>query len=76
MKKTYQIRMWQTEDLPLFSGICSQMKDPLGCTEVSPWRQPRLLETCIRCNGSGRWGKYGYCPCEIGQQLRKEEQGR
>lgn len=76
MKKTYQIRMWQTEDLPLFSGICPRVADPDGPSAGSPWRQPRLVETCVRCNGSGRWGKHGYCPCEIGQQLRKAERDR
>jgi len=73
MKKPRQIRMWQTEDLPLFSGVCPQARSPAEM-QMSPWRQPKLVETCIRCSGTGRWGKYGYCPCEAGQQLRMDNQ--
>jgi len=73
MRDFRQIRLWQTEDLPLFSGVCPVVRSP-EAIQANPWRQPRLVETCIRCNGTGRWGKYGYCPCEIGQQRRQQQQ--
>ena len=74
MRKYRAVRFWQTEDLPLFSGVAPRVKEPGAQHQVSPWKQPALIQVCPRCAGSGRWGKYGYCPCEAGQALRISSQ--
>jgi len=81
MGKPVQTRMFQTDDLPLFSGTAPRAQEQTF-EAPPPDPQPPLL--CRWCGGSGmiRVGcadDYGaahaFCSCEAGERRRKEKLG-
>ena len=67
-----QQRMFETEDLPLFSGTA-----PTGHIETFdplPAHRQESLAKCRFCADTGRV-KDGFCWCKVGKALRVEREG-
>lgn len=63
-----QLKMFETEDLPLFSGTA-----PTGHIETFDPKPEHLQESlakCRFCADTGKLGDFAYCWCEAGQQAR------
>lgn len=69
-----QLTMFQTEDLPLFSGTAVRGQVRPFKPEPEPEQTP-LPCTCRFCRDTGVLGEYAYCWCEAGQRARKARHG-
>lgn len=67
-----QMNMFDTEDLPLFSGTAP--KGTISPFEIKDQaKQESLPAHCHLCADTGRIDLYKFCWCEAGQQARKEQ---
>jgi len=69
-----QTQMFDTEDLPLFSGTAQRAKLNSFEAREQP-RQESLPTNCHFCQDTGTLGEYAFCWCEAGQdrKARKEK---
>lgn len=67
---THQLSMFQTEDLPLFSGTAPRGKVEPFKAKPEP-KQERLPASCDACADTGVLGEYAFCWCEAGQERKK-----
>ena len=67
-KTAKQSSMFQTEDLPLFSGTTPQVKDEQYVEKISLEQYPLPLG-CPICLGTGRI-EHHFCSCPFGDRLR------
>ena len=71
---TTQLAMFQTEDLPLFSGAPVQVQAQVF--EPQPAKPPEpVLAACRFCLDTGVLGTHAYCWCEAGQRARQRRHG-
>ena len=65
-----QAKMFETEDLPLFSGTA-----PMGHIETfdpKPEHRQESLAKCRLCQDTGVLGEHAFCWCEAGQKAKAE----
>ena len=70
-----QLTMFETEDLPLFSGTAPRGRvDPFAPKVVH--KQEHLPAKCRHCANTGVLGEHAFCWCEIGQETRRKRKAK
>jgi len=71
MNKPVQRRLWEIEDLPLFSGAGARAREVIFMPQEATGSQPCLF-ACRLCGDTGRLGR-SFCLCPAGRALSLAE---
>ena len=68
--KPKQSRMFETQDLPLFSGTSQRAEEPIAATPDRVYIQQTIPARCAACLDTG-WLDQGFCWCRAGDEARE-----